>query len=872
MIGRTLSTYRVVEKLGEGGMGEVYLARDERLGREVALKILPAGGPSDETARSRFRKEAQALLRLSHPHVATLLDFGTADGLDFLVMERVSGPTLDLVLRNGPLPEKDVVRLGAQLARGLQAAHEAGVVHRDLKPSNLALTADGLLKVLDFGLARLQGPGDGERAEDTPTETAPGLVVGSPPYMSPEQLMGKEADARSDVYSAGACLYELVTGRRPYGERSGPSLVEAILHEHPEAPSRLRTGVSPGLDPVIAKAMDKDAGLRYQTARELLVDLERLQQGSASRAGQRFGDRTLSPARRRWWPAWLAATGAVIGLGVWSLLPPAPPRVTNLRSIVAGLDYTIDNQFGLASWATDGQRVYYLAARSGRVSLSQVPITGGESAEIPLPFNRALMVLGFVPYHSALLMAGRHEGDPDPKDGLPVWIVPVPAGAPRRLGQIEAQWAAASPDGSTIAVLQKDRIAFLRWDGRIEREIPVQGLYPGPVAWAADGRRLRYNALVEGERCAFEVPVEGGTSRSVACDVGGLLAGTPDERYLVFERWSREESRTDLFALRRPRLPLLPSSPPTRLTLGPLHFTQVGATPDGKHLIAWGDAPRGELLKWEPSRRRFEPWLGGLSAGYVDTSPDGDWIAYVTYPELALWKSRIDGTERIRLTGPGWMVHLPRWSPDGRRLAFAGMRVDGRFNSFRIFQMAASGGEPELLASGDEEKGEALWDPCWLPGGDALVYSRLMERGILRLDLQTRRITTLPDSERFRFPKCSPRGDVLAWEGTNMSSKPPVYWVRRAGSEQWERVGQRPLVYPTWTRDGAAFVGFNPDAKRVERWSWSTKRFEPVADVGDTTLVIWFQVPWMGLAPDGSPLVVRDRSASDLYVLDWEAP
>jgi len=238
VIGRALSTYRIVEKLGAGGMGEVYLARDERLGRDVALKILPEGRLSDEGARSRFRKEAQALLRLSHPHVATLFDYGSAEGVDYLVMERVGGRTLDVVLREGPLPEKEVVRLGAQLARGLSAAHEAGVVHRDLKPSNLGLTADGLLKVLDFGVARLLGEalpaGSGDA---TATETGAGQVVGSPPYLSPEQLVGKEADARSDVYSAGACLYELATGRRPHGEKTGPLLVEAILHEAPPAAS-----------------------------------------------------------------------------------------------------------------------------------------------------------------------------------------------------------------------------------------------------------------------------------------------------------------------------------------------------------------------------------------------------------------------------------------------------------------------------------------------------------------------------------------------------------------------------------------------------------------------------------------------------------
>ena len=281
MIGRTLSHYRVVERLGAGGMGEVYRAHDEKLDRDVALKVLPEGSLADQTARSRFHKEAHALLRLSHPHVATLLDFDSTDGVDFLVLELVTGPSLEEALRPGPLPEKDVLRLGVQLAHGLQAAHEQGVVHRDLKPSNLALTPDGLLKILDFGLARLMPPRAAPPGDRTATETAAGTVVGSPPYMAPEQLMGKPPDPRTDLYSAGAVLYELATGHRPFGGRSGVVLTDAILHEPPPPPRSLRPSLSPGLESIILKSLDKDPDLRCQTAKELLVDLKRLEVASS---------------------------------------------------------------------------------------------------------------------------------------------------------------------------------------------------------------------------------------------------------------------------------------------------------------------------------------------------------------------------------------------------------------------------------------------------------------------------------------------------------------------------------------------------------------------------------------------------------------
>ena len=285
-------------------MGEVYRARDEKLDRDVAVKVLPPGLLADETARGRFRKEAKALSRLSHPHVATLLDFGSADGVDYLVMELVPGPTLDVALREGPLAAKEVVRLGTQLARGLAAAHEQGIVHRDLKPSNLCLTADGLLKILDFGLARVAPAPSAGRRRTRRRRRRRGRWWAARRTCRRSSCVGKEADARSDVYSAGACLYELATGRRPYGEKSGALLVDAILHETPEPAGRVNAGVPAGLESVIAKAMDKDPRLRYQTARELLVDLERLQQGSeadrARRARAPMRSDLVGSERVRW--------------------------------------------------------------------------------------------------------------------------------------------------------------------------------------------------------------------------------------------------------------------------------------------------------------------------------------------------------------------------------------------------------------------------------------------------------------------------------------------------------------------------------------------------------------------------------------------
>ena len=242
MIGKSISHYRVTEKLGAGGMGEVYRAHDERLERDVALKVLPAHTLADETARKRFRNEALALSKLNHPNIATIYDFDTQDGVDFLVMEYVEGTTVSEKLSNGPLPEKEATKLGRQVADALEEAHEHGVIHRDLKPGNVMVTPKGQAKVLDFGLAKLVRPVSATTVTESLTEL-PG-VAGTFPYMAPEQLQGQQVDARTDIYALGAVRYQMATGRRPFPEAQAPQLIAAIMNESPQLPSGLNSRIS----------------------------------------------------------------------------------------------------------------------------------------------------------------------------------------------------------------------------------------------------------------------------------------------------------------------------------------------------------------------------------------------------------------------------------------------------------------------------------------------------------------------------------------------------------------------------------------------------------------------------------------------------
>jgi eukaryotic-like serine/threonine-protein kinase len=299
---RTLGRYRLTGKIGAGGMGEVYHAQDLHLGREVAVKVLPPGVLEDEDVRNRFRREAELLCRLNHPNIATVYDFESRDGRDFLVMEYIRGITLCDKVTAGPLPEKDVLRLGLQLADGLAAAHGQGIVHRDLKPGNLRVTPDGWLKILDFGLARAIDA----VSENTATQVTAGppQVEGTLRYMAPEQLRGQPIDARTDIYGAGSVLYEMATGKVPFDNKLTTAILDAILHELPRPPRILNPAVSPRLEEIILKCLEKEPGDRYQSAKELAVDLRR--------AGPATGTTPMAiPTRKSYWPVALFGVSAL---------------------------------------------------------------------------------------------------------------------------------------------------------------------------------------------------------------------------------------------------------------------------------------------------------------------------------------------------------------------------------------------------------------------------------------------------------------------------------------------------------------------------------------------------------------------------------
>jgi eukaryotic-like serine/threonine-protein kinase len=322
LVGHTLGHYRILEQIGAGGMGVVYRAHDEQLDRDVAIKLLPPGMLADEPTRKRFRKEATTLAKLSHPNIATVHEYGSQNETDYLVTEYIAGISLDAKLTAGALETEQIVDLGIQLAQGLAAAHEHGIIHRDLKPANLRLSSDGWLKILDFGLAQLLPHASNLGLTATLTQSQE--ITGTLPYMAPEQLRGEPADARTDIWAVGAVLYEMATGHRPFEERVPPALAGDIIHKPPLPPRKITSRTSPKLEAVILRCLQKEQAKRYQSARELRSELERLGIG-----------RTPIAARGWLWPIIAISASIVVLLVAGAFLYfHARPKLTDKDTVV----------------------------------------------------------------------------------------------------------------------------------------------------------------------------------------------------------------------------------------------------------------------------------------------------------------------------------------------------------------------------------------------------------------------------------------------------------------------------------------------------------------------------------------------------------
>jgi len=714
MIGQTLDRYRIESTLGEGGMGVVYLARDTQLDRTVALKVLPADKVADPDRKQRFVQEAKAASALNHPGIVTVFDVRSDAGVDFIVMEHVKGRTLDQLLRAKRLGVTGALRYGAAIADAVAAAHQAGILHRDLKPSNVMVTDDDRIKILDFGLAKLTDTGDrAASATRTALHTEAGIVLGTAAYMSPEQAEGRVLDGRSDVFSVGAVLYEMVTGRRPFIADTSLPVLGKIVNDDPPPPSRLEPAVSGDVERVILRCLRKDPARRFQTMADLKVQLEDLLDDPSSGAR---AVATPAPGRRHWRWAAAAVVVPLVLAAAYAVWPDrAPPEADPpLRAVPLTATAGVKRS---PSFSPDGSQVVFSWVGPERnntdVYLQHVGV--GEPLRLTTdsaddyspawsPDGRSIAFLRRMPDRL------RHE----------LHLAPPLGGPSRKLAEIHVDrdilrplTLAWCPDArclvttdSTDAV-HPDSLHRVAVDSGEKRRLtaPDGRLFDTDPAVSPDGRWLvfrRESAPFTGELYRLALGPD-------LVAVGEPVPLTPTQLYAFNPRWM-SDSRQIVFSARAAlwRLDVVGPGQPFRLPF----VGDNGETPEvsraasgspGRltYIRSLNDTNVWRLDSAGPGALVTEPPRAAVSSTLRDDiahlSQDGQRVTFTSTRtgESEIWVADVDGGNAIQLTSMAANPGFSRWSPDGRLVAFHS-NPEGQAE---VFVVPSGGGLPKNLTA-----------------------------------------------------------------------------------------------------------------------------------------------------------------------------
>ena len=693
-------------------------------------------------------------------------------------------------------------------------------------------------------------------------------MVGTVAYMSPEQVRAKELDARSDLFSFGAVLYEMATGSLPFHGETSAMICEAIVNRPPVAPVRLNPALPAELERIINKALEKDRDLRYHSAADLETDLKRLRRDTDSGRTAATSVVNVAPpaiAHSTPWLKWIGIPAAVVVvalLALWLRAPLPPPRLLGSKQIT-------NDGLPKINVVADRSRLYVTEATPSRYSIVQVSASGGETAPLQVPFENPIAV-DVSPEQSELLVA-----ESNPIDSA-MWSTPVPAGSPRRLGNVFAHDAIWAPDGKLLFANGND-LFLAEHDGSNPQKLFTAPDPPSAASFSPDGSRIRYTVVNQTNNTSslWEAHADGSGAHP-------LLAGwntppaeccgrwTADGRYYVFQ--SLRDGNSNLWIMPDHTGWWRKTSPaPIQLTTGPLQFGDPVPSNDGKKLFVIGVQPRAELVRYDAKSGQLVPYLGGISAGDVDFSRDGQWVLYVTYPEGNLWRSKPDGSSRLQLTYPPVQAALAHWSPDGKQIAFSGT-TPGR--PWKIFVISSDGGNPQALTT--DEAVET--DPTWSPDGNMLAFGHHdqvdPEKTYIEMcDLKTRQITELPDSRKTFAPRWSPDGRMIAV----ISARNDRLLIYNVPEKKWRQLDSNlSFGYLAWSHDSAYlyFDTFLSKDSGYFRIRVSDSRVEKVADLKNARLFRGQFGPgsWTGLAPGEIPLFPRDISTQEVYAFDLQLP
>jgi len=889
MIGQILGHYRILEKLGAGGMGEVYRAEDLTLKRQVALKILPLQIAESPEKIERFQREAETLAALDHPNIVTLYSVeqaqtatggntsATSTELHFLTMQLVDGkPLSDLIPEHG-LSAEQVVELGISLIEAIRAAHEKGVIHRDLKPANVMIDHEGRAKVLDFGLAKLTWtePDDTASALATEAMTQEGVILGTIPYMSPEQIQGNPVDRRTDFYSLGILLYEMLCGQRPFTAPNTAALLSSILRDAPSPVTGHKPEVPESLQRFLQKCLEKDPLLRYQTAEEIWLDLREIQRTTSSSVSSEIEaavERALAkgasgsavpptassgsssstasvasashpPATRsakalRWFAA-LGVCGGLLATGYIIFLAnrgEVPPRQAIPAQLVHKQLTSLPGTEQYPSLSPDGDWVIFSAEGTEYQDIHLQSVGGQKSFNLTAGSESDNSQPCFSPDGTRIAFRSS-------RDGGGIFVMGRTGEAVRRVAAdgFNPTW---SPDGTAIAFATESvDLNPLNWEGETQlrrvdvetgEQVELTATNAVQPAWSPDGQRIAYVARL-GDPTRMDlasISVHGGEPTTITEDefTEWSPEWSPDGRYLYFA--SDRSGSMNLWRIAVDTDTGQPTGPPEPFTTPATFLAHPRVATDGSG-IAYSSVFMTQNVQQigfdvaDPTSRAQADWVTSGSSLWssVDPSPDGQQLAFYSRarPEGNLYIIRTDGTGLRQLTGDTAIDRVPRWSPDGEWIAF----FSDRSGSLQVWRIRPDGSDLQQLSEHDGHASLVAWSP---DGSKIAVLAGLgpdSETVVFDPDKswsdQELQILPTPEEEGLRYvvTSWSPDGSMLAGQAGFNNSGIVLYSFVSDSYRRLTEFGEWPVWLPDSRRllfvsDGRTFLVTSIDGSEPE--------------------------------------------------------